>query len=240
MSHISCRRGYSLVELLVVLVIVGILAMVGVSMLGSRPSASVRTVMDELEGTISGAHKLAVATGRDVLLVSQGDWSASGTRMLLAYGDATLTSTVVRDNGLVASESFRLAVTAGNTGLRREHMYAGVVTDGNAAWWTTASAGSKAIGSVAPFDATPGFSGLLTTASSNLFQGGGTLATARISGANKRFTTSFWIEVVSLRDGQPQPGGPLGVLVVLANGGQIYKYYNPGIIDGGNGQWRKI
>jgi hypothetical protein len=34
-------------------------------------------------------------------------------------------------------------------------------------------------------------------------------------------------------------GSPMGLIVVLANGATIYKFYNPGVLEG-NGKWRKI
>lgn len=234
----SCQsRGYSLIELLVVLVIVGILAVVAVVMVGNRPSGSVRSVLDELEGTLSAAQKLSIATGRDVMIATQGEWSATNP-MRLSYGDATLGSALVLSNGATAPESFRVAVNVGG-GLRREHMYAGVVTVANNTWWNTAASGSTDINAVDPFKATDGFVGILSD-TNNLFQGGTDVGTARISGANKRFLTTFWIGVVSLKDGSPFAGGPMGVLVVQANGAQIFKFYNPGILNGADGTWRRI
>jgi len=231
-------RGYSLIELLVVLVIVGILGVVGVVTLGNRPSGSLRTVMDELEGTLSAAQKLSVATGRDVMIATTGEWSATNP-MRLSYGDATLGAATVLSNGQTAPETFRVGVNAGG-GLQREHQYAGVVTVTNNTWWSTVATGSTDINSVDPFHTTAGFVGILTDAN-NLFQGGNTnVGPARISGANKRFLTTFWIGVVGIKNGQPQAGGPLGVLVVQANGAQVYKFYNPGILNGGNGTWRRI
>ena len=137
-----CCRGYSLIELLVVLVIVGILAVVGVTMIGSRPAGSVRTVMDELEGALSNAHKLSVATGSDVMIATQGDWGAPTTppapapatsSMILASGNAALGTGTILANGATASESFRVALSAAGA-LSREHMYAGVVTAASG-WW---------------------------------------------------------------------------------------------------------
>jgi len=231
------NRGYSLIELLVVLVIVGILAVVGTITLGNRPSGSVRSVLDELEGTLSAAQKLSVATGRDVLIATKGEWSATNS-MILAYGDATLGSTTILTNGATASESFRVAVNAGG-GLGREHLYAGVMTVTNNTWWATGASGSTDINAVDPFKTTAGFVGILTDAN-NLFQGGAVVGTARVSGADKRFLTTFCIGVVSLQDGQPRAGGPMGVLVVQARSAQIYKFYNPGILNGGDGTWRRI
>lgn len=229
-------RGFSLIEMLVVLAIIGILSLVGVVMIGNKSSGAVRSVMDELEGTISGAHKLAIATGRDVLLATEGDWGGTN-KMLMAYGNGLIGDVITK--GRNSNDAFHVAVNASG-GLLREHQNAGVVTLPNAGWWTTAGTGSANITSVAPFnDANTGFQNILTSAP-NLFGGGTTQCSARVSGANKRFTTDFWIEVVGLQNGQPIAGGPMGLLVVRANGAQVYKFYNPGIHDGGNGTWRRI
>jgi len=253
-------RGYSMIELLTVLVIVGILAMVGVFMLGNRRSGSVRAVMDELEGTLSGAHQLAVATGRDVLIVTHGDWGGGGTPLLMAYGNAASGAATILADGQTNSEAFRVALTQ-NGELRREHLSAGIVTVGHGTWWATALGTSTNLDNVAPFnDASSGFKtvdipedlttdpptppvpghSILQEDSQNLFKGGTTIGVVRVSGANKRFTTTFWIKVVSLSNGLPTPGGSMGVLVVQGNGAQVYRFYNPGTLDGGDGTWRRI
>jgi len=249
-----------MIELLTVLVIVGILAMVGVFMLGNRRSGSVRAVMDELEGTLSGAHQLAVATGRDVLIVTHGDWGGGGTPLLMAYGNAASGAATILADGQTNSEAFRVALTQ-NGELRREHLSAGIVTVGHGTWWATALGTSTNLDNVAPFnDASSGFKtvdipedlttdpptppvpghSILQEDSQNLFKGGTTMGVVRVSGANKRFTTTFWIKVVSLSNGLPTPGGSMGVLVVQGNGAQVYRFYNPGTLDGGDGTWRRI
>jgi hypothetical protein len=35
------------------------------------------------------------------------------------------------------------------------------------------------------------------------------------------------------------PGSPMGLIVVLANGSSVYKFYNPGAREG-DGQWRRL
>ncbi|HNX95977.1 MAG TPA: type II secretion system protein, partial [Holophaga sp.] len=60
--------GFSLIELLVVLAILGILSMVGLSMLGDRKGSAVRGVMDEIEGVLMAAQRNAASTGTDVTL----------------------------------------------------------------------------------------------------------------------------------------------------------------------------
>jgi type II secretory pathway pseudopilin PulG len=229
-------------ELLLVLFIVSILAVAGVTMLAPRQTGAVRGVMDELEGTLVAAQQRATATGRDILIATTGEWSSTSP-FSLAYGEATVagapvSATTVLTNGANASETFRVAVNPSG-GLRGEHYHAGLVTVTNKTWWGSAATGSTDITTVDPFKATAPFKGLLTDAN-NLCQGGTTPASARISGADKRFQTNFWIGVVSLRNGQPMAGGPLGLLVVTANSGQVYKFYNPGVLNGGNGTWRRI
>lgn len=243
-------RGYSLIELLVVLVIAGILGVVGVTMIGNKPSSSVRTVMDEVEGAILGASQLAVATGRDVFIATQGDWSGTeGTPLAMAHragGGINLTSAEITA-ALVQPETFQVARSMSGavpTGLMREHVHAGVVTVASG-WWATAEAGNTNITSVAPFnDATSGFQGLVSGTAlnddNNLFKGGTTLGTAIVSGSSKRFTTTFWVGIVGLNGGVPMAGGPMGLLVVQGNGATVYKFYNPGILGGGDGTWRRI
>ena len=224
----KCSAGFSLIELLVVLVIVGALASVGVYTLGNRSASAVRQVLDELEGTLLSAQKLAVATGQDVLVATQGEWSAT-TPLALSFGNATLGGPAILLNGQTDPASF-LFTTGG-----REFMSTAVVTATNPGWWGT---GNTDINTVAPFnDPNSGFQGLLTTYP-NLFQGGAVASSARISGINKRFTTTFWIEVVAFRGGGPVAGGPMGLLVVQANGASIYKFYNPGVASGG--AWRRM
>jgi len=65
-------------ELLVVLAIIGILAVVGISSLGNRQGSSVRSLLDEVEGSIDNAHQLAAATGRDMAIVDWGSWTPAG------------------------------------------------------------------------------------------------------------------------------------------------------------------
>jgi len=230
------NRGFTLIEMLVVLAIVGILSIVGVLMIGNRPSGSVRAIMDELEGVLAAAHKRAMATGQDVVITTTGEWSVPNV-LRLTYTGAT------------GGDNFSLAHSEANgipVGILREHMHAGVVTVTNAGWWATARGASANIANVAPFNsATSGFqvggTSILDDNTLNLFQGGaGQVTAARISGANKRFTTTCWIEIVGLSEGNPIPGGPMGVLVVQANGATIYKFYNPGSINGGDGTWRRI
>ena len=235
-SNPGRRRGYSLIELLLALAIIAVLSVVGVVMVGNRRAGSVREVMNELEGTLLAAQKVSVATGQDILLATQGDWTAANP-LILAYGNASQSNATILSNGEKTASSFRLAVTSSGA-IGREHLNAAVVTQANAGWWGIAATGSQDLTTVAPFnDATTGFQNILTT-QPNLFQGGTTVGSARISGTNKRFTSTFWVQVVGITSGVPLAGGPMGLLVVQGNGASIYKFYNPGASSGGT--WRRM
>lgn len=246
------QRGYSLMELLVVMVIVTILAVAGIAIIGSRPATGVRAVLDEIEGALLDAHKQAVATGRDVTIATTGTWDPAAP-LALIRGDATIAlgdwtaafaaaqgtwpppqGTMTAGQFSSLSLGFRLGATG--AALSREHMNAGVAV--NPAWWTVANAApNELIGSVAPFSSLAGFSGQLTAG--NLLFTGATNTAFSISGTNKRFNQTFWIPVVGISNGNAVPGGPMGVLFVQGNGATIYKFYNPGATNG-DGKWRRI
>lgn len=229
--------GYSLLEVLVVLIIVGILATVGVTSLGSRPTQSVRSVLDELEGTLASAHQLAVSTGRDVTVAVSGSWSSTDP-FLLAYGNATtatgtaVSASTLLATGATAAEAFRFLLG------RRDYAYAGVVVAGSS-WWATTASANTAICSVEPFrDSTSSFASLVNDPSSDTANLSA-MGSVKISGVSKRFNSSFYIAVVGLRNGSPWMGGPMGLIVVLKNGATIYKFYNPGKVEGSDA-WRKL
>lgn len=244
--------GYSLVELLVVLAIVGILAIAGVTMVGNRQTGAVRGLLDELEGALTNAHQAAVATGRDVAIVTWGTWD--GGTLRLAHGNALQTDVQIQTaaNDLLASlphvDVLGATVAVPFRYLPRDtvHAQARVVTLGSAQWInvmqaTAAGTTNEDLNGVVPF--TTVMTGVLVDGPTrNLFQLELSAALQRnvISGASKRFTTTFMIPVVgTTSSGGALPGGPMGMIVVLANGATIYKFYNPGARDS-DGKWRRL
>ncbi len=251
--HSRKDRGFSLIEMLVVLVIIGILSVVGITMmLGNRQAGAVRALLDELEGSLSNARQVAVATGHDVAIVNWGIWEDGTNRLVVAYGDASLTDAQIQTiaSGLLVGVQPAATVTGGQSVAVPlhflpnvpSHTMARVALVGTDSWadamrTTTSGATNRDITSVTPFKTTETMNGLVTNAN-NLFKTA--LNRTVISGSNKRFTSTFIIPVVgTTRSGGSLPGAPMGLIVVMSNGASIYKFYNPGVRDG-DGQWRRI
>jgi len=236
--------GISLTEMIVVLAIVGILSTVGVVMIGNRPASAVRALMDEVEGSLDNAHKAAVASGRDVALVSWGSWDAADP-LVLTHGDAAMTDANIQttaktlisggqpDAAIANSQTVAVAfrvLTSDDL-----HSRARIVVNGTSDW-ADASTGNQALGDISPFKDVPGFSGM-AAGTDNLCKNA--LNRVVISGSNRRFASNVVIGIVATRNGGVIKGGPQGAIVIQANGGSIYRFYNPGIKNG-DGQWRRI
>lgn len=247
-------RGYSLIEILVVLAIFGILSVVGVSMLGNRQGASVRSLLDEMEGTLNSARKAAYATGRDVAVDNWGTWSTAAP-LVVAMGDASLLDDQIQAaaNKLLTSQAVDATINYTQTVsvpfrfLPNDPNHARaciVVATADTTNWATAmtalgsGAANQDINSVDPFKAGETMNGLVTSAN-NFFKSGGIQRTV-ISGNTQRFTSNFIIQIVGTSPSAGAlPGSPMGLIVALANGTSIYKFYNPGVREG-DGKWRRI
>lgn len=211
--------GFSLVEMLVVLAIVGILALVGVNTIGDRRAAAVKGVMNEIEGVLLSAERNAVATGSNITLEASGQW-ADGT--LKIDGRRTDPTDATKRLGSTA-EVFSSQVKSNS----RDHWSAGVDTGGG---YASARGTAPLLDSIPPGNQEP----LKSALGNNLCVG--TKQTAVVDGLTKRFTTGFCIVVTALRNGQTVANGAVGVLVVPANTATILKFYK----SEGDTQWRRI
>lgn len=214
-SRRSWKRasGYTLIELLVVLVIVGILAIASVQMIGNRPASAVHAVMDQLEGVIAAAHKGTTSTLGDITLTASGDWTAATP--------ATLTYTGASGPG----DAFVYTPTS------RDHQYAAI--DCGSGWSDIAIASLKdqpPFAPVSPATTTP----FLDALSNQLFKSG--TPAPVINGYSKRANSGFYIAVVGIRNGVPVDSGPVGVLVMPAGSGTIYKFFRTNSAE----PWRRL
>ena len=113
----------------------------------------------------------------------------------------------------------------------RDHMSAGIDNSGTAAWYKAALGSASDLATLAPIKSMSAFTDALSNplciSSQNY---------AEMNGLNRTFNTGFSIVVVGLRNGQPVPNGPIGVLIVPAGGSNVYKYYKPD----GRTKWGRI
>ncbi|HJV89961.1 MAG TPA: type II secretion system protein [Holophagaceae bacterium] len=209
----SRHSGYTLVELLVVLAIVGILAVAaGAYLTMPRQKPAVQNALAEMEGLINEAHRYSGATLGNVVVESTGSW---GSGFKLSY----------RQVGAGQPDVNTMTFTA-----FADRAFAGVDT---ADTGVSTAVGSETLATA--LSATPDLLAEVGTAlSKNLAAGGG--GGVQINANNKQFMTPFCIPVVGLREGNTYPGAPAGYLVV--NGSRIYKFYKSG--PGAQNPWRRL
>lgn len=238
-------RGFSLTEVLVVLVIVGILMMAGVTMIRPRTTDSVRSVMSDVEGVLVNAQNAAYLSTQDIYLTANGDWKAGS---LIIDGrplnQANVTNPPTDPVDLVpggttkrvgaTSECFYSLYTQGN----RDHLSAGI--DDTGAWYPIA------LGSGTQLSALPFFTATNTSFSSGMVNTFASAMTTPLctntqksvvfSGVNRQWLTGFNIVVVGLAGGYPVANGPIGILVVPQGSSNIYKYFKPQ----GSSTWQRL
>jgi prepilin-type N-terminal cleavage/methylation domain-containing protein len=244
-------RGYSLVELLIVLVIAGILAMLGVYSLRPKTTDAVRSVMSEIEGVLLNAQNSAYLSTQDIYITAKGDWVTAPPGNLIIDGRPLNTAVVGLPPYLPTSPILTPGSATNRLGSPsecfqslytqnvRDHLSAGV--DDTGAWYTTALGGAAPLSALPFFANNATFSTGMTTnfaaAMNNpLCNNGGVQTPVVFSGISRQFLSGFSIVVVGLNGGTAVANGPIGVIVVPAGGANIYKYFKPN----GSNTWGRM
>lgn len=221
--HRGPASGFSFIELMVVVGIIGALSIAGYMYMIDNRAPAVRSLLDEIEGVLSAAQRNTMSGTGDVILISRGTWKGTTpTTALLIDGrrfNPALTGTVF-DRPRIGSESefFRASF-----GTDKRHQLAGIDTSGGSDFTT-------AIGGTLPTLSSEMMAVLTTpfcTGSDNQVV---------VNGYTKRFTTGFYIAVMGLNKGQPVVNGPVGLIVVPTNSTGIYKYFKAD----GDTTWRRL
>jgi type II secretory pathway pseudopilin PulG len=218
--------------------IVGILAIVGVTMLGDRKANSVRSLMDQIEGVLMNAQSTAVSSSMDIYVSSTGQWT-DGTLILdgRAFNAANPPAPLVPADWKAGNDTKRLGSQAECfrslylSPSNKEHQLAGV--DCGNGWYATARGSASDLKTVVPVSTT---TDLVDAMGTTLFKGTGGDSYAILNGQTRRFETGFYIVVVGLAGGAPVAGGPVGVILVPKNSSNVYKFYKPS----GSTTWRRL
>lgn len=205
-----------MIELLVVVVIIGILAVVTGTWYGVSQPAAVKGTVNSLAGILSEARTVARTTGRTVTLTTDG-------------AQATLRITFPTQGDVIPVPVPQELTTWRRDAAGREvARYSGV--DTLAAWpiYTQAAPNPDPMtGGVVSVSALF-TNGVQPTAAAKLFKG--TTDTSFSFDSTGRANTDFWVYIGGMRNGASYPSAPVGlVLVTRANG--IHSFYKPNAGD---------
>jgi type II secretory pathway pseudopilin PulG len=206
-----------MLEVLVVLVIIGILAVVTGSWYGAAQPAAVKGTVTTLYGVLSEARTTARSTGRPVTLTTSGH-------------QATLTLSFATQGDVTPAPANQVLTTWMRAGQGADATkYAGIDTDGSWPIYTQAAPNPDPLAG-----AEPSIRALFSNGASSLPVGNklfnGSTNTAMSFDSTGKANMDFYVYVGGMRNGASYPSAPVGlVLVTRANG--IHAFYKPNAAD---------
>lgn len=201
--------GYTFIELLVVLAIVGILSIAYVSYRPDNSGTAVRGAINGIFGTLVDARTMARGSGKPVALTPSG----TGPKAVLAYQAAL--SGGGSFGGVTWSAASGQYVHATDSSIAR---YCIVDLDGSTAAGSAALLSLKTdlqgtkVNNTAIFGSSAWTQSLFDSSKTFFFNSNGTAS------------TDAFVAIVGSADGNPLADGPVGIILVNASG-NIYRYY---------------
>ena len=214
-------KGFSLLELLLVVVIIGILAVAGGTMSGAAQPAAVKGTLNSLYGILVEARTVARSTGRTVTLTTSGHQET----MQLSFPS--------QGDGAPAPAALTTWLrTSGGTSVSQ---YSGVDNE-NWPIYTQAAPNLDPLTGAETTIAALFTGGVLPGSSAKLFTG--STNTSLSFDATGRANRDFYVYVGGMRNGASYPSAPVGLVLVTRASG-VHAFYKPNAGDK-NVPWQRL